>query len=342
MGAAGKRSVIADEKGVALLLTITIVSLLVGITMMFHRESWRNYHMADSYKTNGYLRSIAESGINIGMELLSRKRGGNPADSLLDSWATLEKEMLAPLFDTGELELVVKDLSGRLQINSLVKTGNAAGKNGESSITEDLKKILYQLLLSEESLLTGESGARDIVDALVDWIDSDDIESDYGVESSYYRTLDPPYECRNGPVQSIEELLFVRGMTPRILFGDGRKRGLADFITVCGGDGRININTMDPLLLQGMSLLIDSRLAAGFDAFRKNEGNKGLLADPLWYKKVASWPGDIVLNEKLLTTKSSCFLIHSTGRNGSRSYQISASVRRNEDGTMEIIRRTVK
>ncbi|WP_457576464.1 general secretion pathway protein GspK [Desulfomarina sp.] len=347
-GAVGGKSVFADEKGMALLLTVMIVSLLVGITMIFHQESWQSYRQADSYKTNGYLRTVAESGINIGMELLYRRKGEDLSASFFDSWATLEEETFNPLFDNGRLRLVIEDLSGRLQLNSLVQTTEASGGRGKSgkrggvSTAEDLRKILYRLLLSGEFVLREEDGARDIVDAIVDWIDKDDDESDYGAESNYYQALDPPYECRNGPLETVEELLLVKGVTPLLLFGNGKKRGLADVVTVYGNDGRMNINTMDPLLLRSMDSLVDAELAIAFDQFRKDKTNRESLADPGWYKKVTAWPGDVVLNEKLLTTKSSYFLLHSTGKGVSRSYHVTAVVRRNGDGTMEMVHRKVE
>ncbi len=347
-GSTAEKSVFADEKGMALLLTVMIISLLVGITMMFHQESWQSYRQADSYKTNSYLRTVAESGINIGMELLYKKKGEDPFDSFLDSWATLKEETFNPLFDNGRLQLVIEDLSGRLQINGLAETGGTSdgqvksGKKGGASTAEDLRKILYQLLLSGEFALQEEESARDIVDAIVDWIDKDDKESDYGAESNYYRALDPPYECRNGPVETVEELLLVKGVTPALLFGNGKKRGLADFVTVYGDDGRMNINTMDSLLVKSMDSQVGTELAAAFDLFRKDKANREFLADPGWYKKVAAWPGDVVLNEKLLTTKSSYFLLHSTGKRVSLSYRVTAVVRRNGDKTMEMVRRKVE
>lgn len=348
MGRAESKSIFADEKGMALLLTIMIVSLLAGITMMFHRDSWHGYRMADSYKKTGQLKSIADSGINIGMELLFKRSGADPFDSLLDGWATLKKDMFVSLFDDGQLELVISDLSGRLQVNSLVEGGRAAGKkktagkNNGQSTAKELREIFYRLLLSGEFAIRDESEARDIVDALVDWMDRDDNESNYGAESSYYRALNPPYECRNGPVDTIDELLLVKGITAELLYGDGEKKGLADFITVCGSGTRMNINTMDPLLVRSMNPLITRKLAISFDEFRKNRTNRDLLADPSWYKKVATWPGDVVLNEKLLTTKSSCFLLHSTGKNMSRSYSVIVVVRRKEDGEMELVHRKVE
>ena len=60
---------------------------------------------------------------------------------------------------------------------------------------------------------------ENIADAILDWIDMDDEPREYGAESDYYNGLSPPYSPKNGPLESIEELLLVEGMTPQLLFG---------------------------------------------------------------------------------------------------------------------------
>lgn len=61
------------------------------------------------------------------------------------------------------------------------------------------------------------------VAAIADWRDSDDNETSLsgstGAESSYYESLDPAYECKNAPFDTIGELLLVRGITPQALYG---------------------------------------------------------------------------------------------------------------------------
>jgi general secretion pathway protein K len=54
--------------------------------------------------------------------------------------------------------------------------------------------------------------------SIIDWLDSGDDDavsgtaiSAYGAESEFYRDMDPPYECRNGPFVFDEELTKVRG-----------------------------------------------------------------------------------------------------------------------------------
>jgi hypothetical protein len=59
-----------------------------------------------------------------------------------------------------------------------------------------------------------------IVDAILDWRDADSTQGANGAESAYYNGLTPPYNCKNQPFETLEELLYVRGITPEILFGE--------------------------------------------------------------------------------------------------------------------------
>lgn len=69
----------------------------------------------------------------------------------------------------------------------------------------------------------------ELVDALLDWLDADSDPRPNGAESEHYSVLPTPIAVRNGPVESIEELLLVRGITPAILFGeDTNQNGVLD------------------------------------------------------------------------------------------------------------------
>ena len=58
-----------------------------------------------------------------------------------------------------------------------------------------------------------------IADALLDWIDEDDLPRAFGAESEYYRGLEPPTEPSNMLPSSLAELLQVRGVTRELLLG---------------------------------------------------------------------------------------------------------------------------
>lgn len=59
----------------------------------------------------------------------------------------------------------------------------------------------------------------DLVAAIMDWRSSGDQASENGAKSDYYEGLTPPYDSKNAPFDTVEELLLVKGMTPSILYG---------------------------------------------------------------------------------------------------------------------------
>jgi hypothetical protein len=71
---------------------------------------------------------------------------------------------------------------------------------------------------------------EEIADSLLDWIDDSSYEPrEYGAKDEYYTYLDPPYETRKGIPDSLDELLLVRGVTPKLLYGiDWNRNGIID------------------------------------------------------------------------------------------------------------------
>ncbi|RME38040.1 MAG: hypothetical protein D6788_08210, partial [Planctomycetota bacterium] len=61
-----------------------------------------------------------------------------------------------------------------------------------------------------------------IVDAILDWRDpdSDPRGDDPTTEGEYYLKRRPAYRIKNGPFDTVEELLLVKGVTPQILYGE--------------------------------------------------------------------------------------------------------------------------
>lgn len=107
--------------------------------------------------------------------------------------------------------------------------------------TDDLRYVRYGItdessklnlnVAGESQLLTllnavvgddEEIDPQAIVDAILDWRDQDAEPRGKArdTEGEYYRSLDKPYRVKNGPFDTVEELLLVKGVTARILFGE--------------------------------------------------------------------------------------------------------------------------
>ncbi len=337
-----KKSLLRDQRGMALLITIMTTSLLVAVTIQYHKSTWQEFLVSHNYKVGSQLKTIGDSGVNIALALLQQDEENNQYDSLLDSWATLDVEKFSGLFPNGSLLLKVTDLSGRLQVNSLVAKKKQGQPGDNQNIADESRAILLRLLLSGSFPVEDEGEARTIVEALTDWIDEDDEESDYGAESSYYQSLEKPYACRNGQIRYIEELLLIKGVTPQLLFGSGEEKGLADFLTVYGTDGKININTAAPLIIKSVNDLISDELVEKLDEYRTDLGNKNSLEQPDWYQKIGGWPGDIVISEDLLTTKSKFFKITAIGEFDTLSRHLVAIAERVSESEINLLGRKLE
>ena len=337
-----KRSIVgSDERGMALLITIMTLSLLTAVTIQYHKTTWHKFVVSDNFKRGIQLKSITKSGINIALASLVNDLDENDSDTLIDPWSKLEQENFDLLFPAGGLQLKVIDLSGKLQINNIVEQEKTDSNEENSGISTHLRTILQNILASGEYPIEDETEATEIVDALVDWIDEDDKESDHGAETSYYQSLDKPYSAKNGPVHNIDELLLVRGITPELFYGTEDTPGLKNVLTVYGDDGKININTIEPALLKGMNLLITDNLAEDFDEYRREAGNSDSFNDSGWYKDIG-WPGDIELNTELLTTESSYFQVTASGTFDTLSWTMVADVERTDEGTLSLLRKKVE
>jgi len=291
--------ILTDNKGIALILVLLIISIIVAVTLQFNIASRSAVYgaadLADTFK----LMYIAKSGF-FGAEALLIE-DDNEFDSLNEDWAqsALISNISSAFFQSGAFDLRIEDEAGKLPLNKLVE-------GIEFNVrTQDM--LVRFLGLSDFDL--DEQQVRDIVDAIKDWIDEDDEITGFGAENAYYQGLDTPYECKNGPLDSVDELLRIKGITDTLYYGTEDSPGLASFITL-HGDGRININTAPALVLRSLDDEITDDMVAEMEEFRKDENND--LSDPLWYKNVTGMAA-ISIDEELVTTASSIFKITSTG-----------------------------
>ena len=64
----------------------------------------------------------------------------------------------------------------------------------------------------------------DIAGSIVNWRSPSSGGTAEGADSSYYLSLPDPYNCKNSPFETVEELLLVEGVTPQLLYGDDANR----------------------------------------------------------------------------------------------------------------------
>jgi general secretion pathway protein K len=213
------------ERGFALVITLVITALLIALLAEFVNEVYVDTSHSHNFVASQQAAILAESGVEGGKQLLkysSVLRMGQNYSSLTEPWAKPQS------YDAGEgtVTISIEEESGKLNLNSAT---NDTGVN--NPMTEVALRMVRNLKLS-----------TDLVDVLMDWVDTNDQPRAGGAESSYYSTLKAPYKAKNARLDSVEELGLLKGFTPEVL---GKLRPL---VTVYGSNEnepttQINLNT---------------------------------------------------------------------------------------------------
>ncbi len=170
--------------------------------------------------------------------------------------------------------------------------------------------------LTEESLAKLEDITPEMVASILDWIDADSDVREGGAEAGYYNNALKPYNPRNGPFKTVQELELVYGVTPKLVRGedwnlngildpneddgsdtppddnaDGRlDAGWSALLTAASREpgplveapGRISLSTSAVSAI-AMALGVDSNQANALFHYSRAEGNtlEGLITTPL-------------------------------------------------------------
>lgn len=94
--------------------------------------------------------------------------------------------------------------------------------------------------------------AESLVASLLDWRESGSEARPGGAKDTYYMMLTPPYRCKQGPLDTVEELLLVKGFTADIVYGEDMNRnGMLD-ANEDDGDGSLPLDNGDGVLDRGL------------------------------------------------------------------------------------------
>ncbi|MCX7912955.1 MAG: general secretion pathway protein GspK [Thermodesulfovibrionales bacterium] len=215
------------EKGLILIITMWVITILMVITMSFSLMVRTETHSTIAFREELEKKYLAEAGIERGIvELFYRNQYGGQkiTEEEKKVWRVDGSLYTIPL-SKGQVKISLMDESGKININNL---------NDQSAII--LKNLLVNFGLRDEE-------ASVIIDSILDWKDGDDLRRLNGAESDYYMSLPTPYKAKNANFDTLEELLLVKGMNQEILFGNDGKKGIIEYITLYSGTSGINLRT---------------------------------------------------------------------------------------------------
>ena len=235
----------SSSRGSGLIVAIWVIALLSVLVVSFAFDAHLETKVLSVTRKGHQAEYLAMSGITIAQMLMDKQgtvTGGESPEAVSDDrWyqpALLLKRGkpvagLVEQLGAGYIRLDIEPEQARRNVNML-------------SIP-DWDSILQVGGVPEELRPT-------LVDSFLDWIGPDNVSPrpNGAKTDDYYNTLTPPYRIRGGPVDTVRELLLVKGFNETILSGgvlnpeaapEHRKvlSGIQDMLTATG-NGKVNVN----------------------------------------------------------------------------------------------------
>lgn len=321
---------LSGRDGVAIVIVlwvIMVLSLLIsGFAFTMHVETQVASYARKELKAE----MLARSGIEVAkMQLLLHQQSAADAgyDALNQDWATNEELYVDHELGDGVFNVKITDEESKMPVN----------------IASELQLERLMTLLNVDP-----SDGDIIVDSILDWREPGDLTRLNGAKSAYYLSLSPPYRAKGAPLDRVDELLLVRGVTPELFRGtpatdkDPAQPGLADVFTTMSS-GQINVNTAAPIVLQAMLGLNDAQVQAvvtrrdGPDGIPGTDDDIPFRTVDEFFSTIGNLDAAALLEAQTqVSVTSSFFTIKSTGEVGGVKHTILATVHR-DNGNIEIV-----
>lgn len=316
--------------GVVLFAVLIVVAILMLAGYQFLNLMNVEYEAARAAAKVAQARRLADSGLHYAAYILS-----HPASAGLNSDGSM---LVAPAmaYDNPSLfhQRPVTDAQGNvLGYFSLVSPRDSSDPLGTTQgfrfgVEDEGGKINLNAALKidktgskvKEALGTLPNVTPDIASSLLNWMRSPDAQDSSG-DSTYYASMG--YSQKYGPYESFEELLLVRGVTPRVLLGNDRNRngileadeddaggvldhGLSTYLTVYSremnvnaqGQPRVWVNNTDlSTCYSQLSSVVGADLA-GFMVIARQYGllQRGARVTPAPNETVTGGPKEVKLD----------------------------------------------
>jgi len=239
-----------SERGFALIAVLLVLAFVAVIGAEFAYSMRLEATAARVYKETLIAGHLAEAGLEQAIRELVAEFAfvglgddrQTPADADAECPLTFySRERLAikrlphrevPL-GAGQFSYCISDEEARLNLNT--------------ATPDRLGRLLEGLGLEKQ--------ARDALnDALQDWRDPNEEHRLNGAESEdTYLKLPVPYRSKNGNLDSLAELVQIKGFTAKLLDGEDGRPGLSSLATV-KSPGQINLNTARREVLRALNL----------------------------------------------------------------------------------------
>ena len=190
---------------IIVLVAVLVLSMLAGALAVFMKVESQ---LAQNGNDDEKLLWIGRAGVERACWILANEPPG--ATSLKQIWAG----------DPGYGPETNSPLAGISLENFPVGDGSVSLHIIEQESKININRADTPLLNQILTTMGADAGSISLVsDSIQDWIDADDATKPAGAESDYYQGLTPPYNAKNAPIDDLEELQLIKGVTPEMFKG---------------------------------------------------------------------------------------------------------------------------
>lgn len=260
------------QKGSFFILVLWTLSLLTVFAVYLGFNVQQKLIFLDRLERRNKLYLIAEAGVKKAIAEVGRIPLTGSALALKDRWSNNQEAFFQVPIGEGSFTVGYnyqeEDFCAKAQAEEAVAMRFGL-EDEESKININTADRAELGRLIKQVTGFDEERADILASSIIDWRDEDNLSLPNGAEDEYYRSLKWPYECKDFPFQTTEELRYVKQMNSDIF------KKIEPYITIYGS-GTVNINTASRNILSALGL--GSELIEKIMQFRQGE-DKELATD---------------------------------------------------------------
>lgn len=223
----GLRRHFADQRGLALVAVLWVITILALVAAVFTRETRGRLALTRNLAEEAKAEALAEAGVNRAMLVLLGLDESVP-------WR-VDGGSFSFNFAGGQVRVTLQDEGGKIDLNRAADA------------------VLQGLFTS---VGVEPDQAQRLADAVADFRDADDLRRLNGAEDPDYAAAGLPADAKDAPFAAIEEFQQVLGVTPELY------RSVAPLVTVYSPRRDVNIATAPAAVLRALPYLSAERAAA--------------------------------------------------------------------------------
>ncbi|WP_425914416.1 type II secretion system minor pseudopilin GspK [Pseudomonas sp. GWSMS-1] len=303
----------SQQRGMALITVLLVVAVVTVVSagiiarqQLSIRSSANQLHVRQAWH-------YALGGETLAKAILQRDlREGDPrapVDYPGEAWAKPRAPFA--LEEGGALRVQISDLSGRFNLNSMLRQGQP-----NAAAVAQFRRLLLGLQIEAP-----------YAERLLDWLDADDQPSGgYGAEDNQYLLAQPAYRAGNRELTDVSELRLLLEMS------EADYQRLQPYVSTLPANTPLNVNTASARVLASLAEGLSLSRAQGLVAARGGEG----------YRDVPSFLAQLnglQVQSQALAVGSEYFQVLSEVNVGERRQVLRSTLQRASDARVYVLAR---